>query len=204
MHLKSLNTYFEDAALELSLGLVFPANTPVIDAVSEVLRLLNLDTRIANVTETRTNDASQASLKAAIDAAQSTAPETTTTRRRRTAAPVIGSSETVHVGPETVVDRTVDAPPAVEGTRRRRAAVAPTETAPPPPATISDADMSRHCSHAASIIGPDEVMAILKEFDCTSGSAVPQDKRRAFIAELAKDIEAEQLEQAAKKAGVTV
>lgn len=96
-----------------------------------------------------------------------------------------------------------DASTASEGTSRRRRAAAPPANDPMP---INDAEMSKAASNTAeefAKLGEDGVAlvkAVLEDYGVPSVGEIPQERRKAFIKELAKEVDLAKQEHASKQA----
>ena len=158
-----------------SVSVSFDADVSVVDAIAYILA--------------RFGDAAPAISPPLVELIQAPVEQVTRTRTRKPAAVV----ETPASVPAT--EETASPNAEASGVRRRR------QVATDAPPAITDADLSKAASHAATIIGTEVVMAVLGDMGVSAVGELKDDVRKRFLDEIAEEVRLAEDEAAASKAG---
>ena len=186
MKIHSLNTYSDSSSNSPLIQVVIATGaTDISAAISSVLALFssassyNADDaartalQAARVAPIQTATVTEILNTAPVAPVTSSAPPART--RARASAPTLSVVETV-----TPPAAAAEVPPVAETRRRRVVAEAPA----PEVKKITDADLTKACSNAAAIIGPEIITVILGEFKVKSVNELAPDVRELFLAEV--------------------
>lgn len=194
MQIKNISAYHEDGKEgRQEVNVTVTVEGSLTDAVASVLSMFDKDGGY-HVIPASTDAAYRSVLKTGLSATGTAvtpdAPAEKVTRTRRPRTNPDASPATAEAVVETA------APTAEEPRRRTRVTAQPE---PETVKTISDADLTKACSNAAAIIGPDLVKLVLADFSVDDVSKLAPDVREKFIGELSDEIRLAQ-EEAAKAA----